>query len=66
MKISLDTTINLTVFFLLLVGLYGVGYWLIFRLGSATPLMLSVGAAAIITCLVRRYLGCWKIISSVS
>ena len=38
----------------LLVGFSAVGHWLIFRLESATPLMMSVGLAAIVTCLVRR------------
>ena len=31
-----------------------LGYWLIFRLGRATPLMLSVGAATIVTYLIRK------------
>lgn len=33
---------------------YFIAVWLIFRLGSATPLMLSVGLAAIVTCLATR------------
>jgi membrane protease YdiL (CAAX protease family) len=31
-----------------------VGYWLIFRTGQATPLMLSVGLATVLTCIVRK------------
>ncbi len=49
-----ESAITLAVFLLLLVGLSAVGYWLIFRLESATPLMMSVGLAAIFTCLIRR------------
>lgn len=38
--------------------LYVIGFWLIFRLGSATPLMLSVGVAAVLACLfTNRGLG---------
>ena len=33
---------------------YGIGYWLIFRLERATPLMMSIGLAAIATCLIHR------------
>jgi membrane protease YdiL (CAAX protease family) len=54
MKISRDSAITLTVFLALTIVLYFVGYWLIFRLGRSTPLMLSVGVAAILTCLIRR------------
>lgn len=32
-----------------------MGYWLIYRMGQATPLMLSVGAATLITCLLRKH-----------
>lgn len=57
------------VFLGLTAALYPAGYWLIFRLGSATPLMLSVGLAAILTCLITRtslkslgwHWGTWKI-----
>ena len=49
-----ESAITLTVFMALLVGFSAVGYWLIFRLESATPLMMSVGLAAIVTCLIRR------------
>lgn len=49
-----DSAITLAVFLVLLTGFSAVGHWLIFRLESATPLMLSVGLAAIVTCLVRR------------
>jgi len=46
------TTIG--VFVALTASLYPVGMWLVYRLGSATPLMLSVGAAAGLTCLVTN------------
>ena len=49
-----DSAITLSVFLALLIGGSAAGYWLIFRLESATPLMLSVGLAAIVTCLIRR------------
>lgn len=42
------------IFIALTVVLYPIGFWLIFRLSSATPLMLSVGAATILTCLITR------------
>jgi len=56
------------VFLALTVALYTVGVWLIFRLSSATPLMLTVGLAAVITCLLTRtslrglgwHWGSWK------
>ena len=56
------------IFLALTVALYTVGVWLIFRLSSATPLMLSVGLAAILTCLITRtslrglgwHWGSWK------
>ena len=68
MKISRDSTISLLVFFVLLIACTAVGYWLIFRLGRATPIMLSVGVATILTCLIRKRKlaalgwgwGCWK------
>ena len=50
-----ESAITLTVFLALLVGLSAGGYWLIFRLESATPLMMSVGLAAILTCLIRGH-----------
>jgi hypothetical protein len=45
-----------------------IGYWLVYRLGKVTPLMLSVGVAALLTCYLRNInistLGCgwgeWK------
>lgn len=49
-----ESAITLAVFLALLVGLSAGGYWLIFRLESATPLMMSVGLAAIFTCLIRK------------
>jgi len=54
MKISRDSITTLFLFFLLTIALYFLGYWLIFRMGKATPLMLSVGLAAILTCLIRK------------
>ena len=49
-----DSAISLMVFFVLLIACTAVGYWLIFRLGRATPVMLAVGAATILTCLIRK------------
>lgn len=54
MKISRDSAISLMVFFVLLIACTAVGYWLIFRLGRATPIMLAVGVATILTCLIRK------------
>ena len=44
----------ISLFLTLVASFYFVGVWLVFRLSSATPLMLSVGLAAIVTCLVTR------------
>jgi len=44
----------ISVFLALTMIFYFAGAWLIFRLSSATPLMLSVGLAAVVTCLVTR------------
>jgi membrane protease YdiL (CAAX protease family) len=68
-KSPLSPIITIGAFLGLTVALYTVGYWLIFRLGSATPLMLSVGLAAILTCLITGtslqslgwHWGAWKI-----
>lgn len=54
MKISKDTALTLTTFFSLVLVFYVLGYWLIFRMGQATPLMLSVGVATIATCIIRK------------
>ena len=54
MKISRDSAISLIVFFVLLIVCTAGGYWLIFRLGRATPVMLAVGIATILTCLIRK------------
>ena len=54
MKIPRDSAISLIVFFILLITCTAVGYWLIFRLGRATPIMLAVGVATILTCLIRK------------
>jgi membrane protease YdiL (CAAX protease family) len=54
LKISRDSAISLMVFFVLLIGCSLIGYWLIFRVGRATPIMLAVGVATILTCLIRK------------
>lgn len=54
LKLSRESTITLLVFFVLLTICSAVGYWLIFRTGRATPYMLAVGVATILTCLIRR------------
>jgi membrane protease YdiL (CAAX protease family) len=54
LKISRDSAISLIVFFVLLMACTSVGYWLIFRLGRATPIMLAVGVATILTCLITK------------
>lgn len=48
-----DTPLTLFTFLLFIIIFYILGYWLIFRMGQATPLMLSVGLATLATCLVR-------------
>jgi membrane protease YdiL (CAAX protease family) len=42
------------VFFGLLFVCTAAGYWLIFRVGRATPIMLAVGVATLLTCLIRK------------
>ena len=54
MKIPRQCNITLGVFIVLTIALYFVGYWLIYRTGQASPLMFSVGAAAILTCVFTR------------
>lgn len=54
MKAPRNSIITLLVFLLLLIACTAVGYWLIFRLGRATPIMLAVGVATILTCLIRN------------
>lgn len=49
-----NTYITLATFLAFVIAFYFLGFWLIFRMGQATPLMLSVGAATILTCLVRK------------
>lgn len=49
MTIRSNSMITLPVFLVLLFVCTAVGYWLIFRLGRATPIMLAVGAATILT-----------------
>ena len=52
---SFQNPITRILLFLSLVTVcYFGGYWLIFRTGSATPLMLSVGLAAVLTCLISH------------
>lgn len=45
---------NTAIFLILVSFCYGIGYWLIFRLERASPLMLSVALATIITCLLIK------------
>jgi membrane protease YdiL (CAAX protease family) len=54
LKNSKDTILTLATFLILVVAFYLLGYWLIYRMGKATPLMLSVGAATLVTCFVRK------------
>ena len=54
MKISRDSLTTLSTFAVLTVVLYFAGFWLIYRMGKATPLMLSVGVAALLTVMIRR------------
>lgn len=42
------------VFLLFIAAFYFLGYWLIYRMGQATPLMLSVGLATLCTCVVMK------------
>jgi membrane protease YdiL (CAAX protease family) len=51
-KLRASAPILLT-FLVLAVVFYGLGYWLIFRLERATPLMMSVGLAAVASCLIH-------------
>lgn len=44
----------LIIFLLLTIVFYCVGYWLIFRLERASPLMMSVGLAAVVTCFLFK------------
>jgi membrane protease YdiL (CAAX protease family) len=54
LKIPRDIVFTLGTFLLLVMAFYLVGYWLIFRMGQATPLMLSVGLATVLTCILRK------------
>lgn len=54
MKIPRDSAFAIAVFFVFLVACTAVGYWLIFRLGRATPIMLAVGFATVLTCLFAK------------
>ena len=54
MKPSRNSIITLLVFLVLLIVCTAAGYWLIFRLGRATPIMLAVGVATILTCIIRK------------
>lgn len=49
-----ESILTLTTFLVMVVAFYFVGYWLIYRMGQATPLMLSVGAATLVTCYLRK------------
>lgn len=54
MKIPRDSALAIVTFFVFLIVCTAVGYWLIFRLGRATPVMLAVGVATVLTCLFTR------------
>ncbi len=54
MKFTEKPGTTIIIFLALVSVFYLVGFWLIFRLASATPLMLSVGLAAIVTCLLTN------------
>ncbi|WP_154222293.1 CPBP family intramembrane glutamic endopeptidase [Marinicella rhabdoformis] len=54
MKPTKESVITLSLFAALTITFYFIGYWLIFRMSKATPLMLSVGVAAIVTCIIRK------------
>jgi len=54
LKPSRDSIITLLVFLVLVVICTAAGYWLVFRLGRATPIMLAVGVATVLTCLIRK------------
>ncbi len=54
MNTKTESYITIATFIGFVITFYLVGYWLIFRMGQATPLMLSVGAATLATCLVRK------------
>ena len=54
MNTTRDTCITIATFLALVTGFYVIGFWLIFRMGQATPLMLSVGFATVLTCIVRK------------
>lgn len=45
---------TLGIFILSVAAFYPLGYWLIFRMGQGTPLMLSVALATVVTCLIRK------------
>jgi len=49
-----DALETVALFLLLVAIFYCLGYWLIFRLERATPLMLSVAVATIATCLIKK------------
>ncbi|WP_211664934.1 hypothetical protein [Litorilituus lipolyticus] len=54
MSSTKETYITIGTFLIFVICFYVLGFWLIFRMGQATPLMLSVGAATILTCVVRK------------
>jgi len=54
LKISRESIITLSVFLLSVIAFYVIGYWLIFRMERAAPLMMSVGFATILTCIIRK------------
>lgn len=54
MNILRDTYTTIAIFLGFVVVFYVLGFWLIFRMGQATPLMLSVGMATVVTCIIRK------------
>jgi hypothetical protein len=46
--------VTLLVFLVLVVICTAAGYWLVFRLGRATPIMLAVGVTTVLTCVIRK------------
>lgn len=54
MKIPRDSALAIAAYIVFLIACTAVGYWLIFRLGRATPVMLAVGVATVLTCIVTR------------
>ena len=54
MKPSRDSIVTLLVFLVWVVICTAAGYWLVFRLGRGTPIMLAGGVATVLTCIIRK------------